>query len=404
VTTLYIDCFAGVAGDMMLAALVEIGVPEKAIHDALAKLGLPAESYSLRFEKAKRGALVGGRAVVEECHHHHHHDDHDHRHWSEIRPMLERLDGETRRIALDVFTRIAEVEAKMHGVAVDEVAFHEVGAIDSIVDIVGCAAGLAWLNPTRVVSRPVALGGGTVKTAHGVLPVPAPATMALLVGAEVEAGGKFELTTPTGAAIVAAMATEFGPLPRGKIVATGFGAGTRELDDRPNMLRLALIESSRPSPAPDGARGGDEGQPGEQMWVVEANLDDMNPELAEPLRAALSAAGAVDVWFTPTLMKKGRPAITAAALGADREKITQAFLRESTTIGVRAHRVERTILPRRFVEVETPWGKVPVKVAGPGDEVWNAAPEHDACAALAAAAGVPVKLVYASALAAFFRK
>lgn len=416
--TLYIDCFAGVAGDMMLGALVDLGVPEEPIRSELAKLGLAG--WGLRFERVQRGALFGTKAHVDvegqhhhDDHHHddHHHDDHHHhsdepahhhghhahRHYREIRALLvAALTGDVLARALDMFDRIAVVEAKVHGVPVEEVAFHEVGAVDSIVDIVGTAAGLAWLRPVRVVSRPVALGGGMVHTAHGLLPVPAPATLELLHGIPVEAGGELELTTPTGAAVVAATATEFGPLPPLTVLAVGWGAGTRQLPDRPNLLRLVI--------------GNSHAAASDEVALLEANLDDMNPELAEPLTEALFAAGALDVWFTPIVMKKGRPALTVAVLAALPQKaaVTAALLAESTTLGVRHQTLTRTVLPRRFVEVDTEWGKIPVKVAGEGgrgpEGAWNAAPEFAACAAAAKAHGVPVKWVYSAAIAAFFRR
>jgi uncharacterized protein (TIGR00299 family) protein len=318
-----------------------------------------------------------------------------HRHYREIREMLETcLTDGVRARAMAIFERIAVVEARLHGVSVDEVAFHEVGAVDSIVDIVGAAAALAWLAPARITARRVPLGGGSVMTAHGRLPVPAPATLELLAGAEVEAGGDTELTTPTGAAILAASASSYGPMPAMRVVAVGWGAGDRDLGDRPNLLRVvAGVRSELADAASD------------EIAVVEANIDDMNPELCEPLLEAVFAAGAVDAWFTSIVMKKSRPALTVAALcpPAARDAVAAAILRESTTIGVRFSTRQRTILPRHLVEVDTPWGRVPVKVAGDGDSA-NAAPEYEACRRLALSAGIPVKRVYLAALAAFFRR
>jgi uncharacterized protein (TIGR00299 family) protein len=409
---LYFDCFAGIAGDMALGALLDLGVPEEAVREELAKL--PVRHYLLERVRVQRGALFGTKIHVRVDEHDHHlpahthghehahvhrhgHGPHAHTHWREIRKLLEeRLAGDVRTRALAIFERIARVEAHLHGVSVDEVAFHEVGAVDSIVDIVGTAAALAWLKPTRVSARRVPLGGGTVDTAHGRLPVPAPATLELLAGAEVEAGGEHELTTPTGAAILAATVGEYGPLPALRVVAVGWGAGDRELPDRPNLLRVVV--GSRPVEAVD-----------EEGFVeIHANIDDMNPEWAEPLSEALFAAGAVDVWFTPILMKKGRPAITVGALGpqAMRERIVEALLRESTTIGVRWSEVARRVLPRRIVEVQTPWGAVPIKVAGGSSaaDALNAAPEYEACRRIAEQAKIPIKRVYAAALAEFFRR
>ena len=408
---LYFDCFSGIAGDMTMGALIDLGVPEAAVRDELAKL--PVKNYRLTTERVRRGALVGNKIHVlvdEEHHHDHHHDDHGHHdprhahgaeahhhhtHYRDIKAMLEQhLGGDVLRRALAIFDRIAVVEARLHGVTVEDVAFHEVGAIDSIVDIVGAAAALAWLRPSRVTSRRVPLGGGTVDTAHGRLPVPAPATLELLAGAEIEPGGDSELTTPTGAAILAASVEEYGAMPAMRVDGDGWGAGDRELADRPNLLRVVA-----------GVRAPLAGVAGDEVAVVEANIDDMNPELCEPLLEALFAAGAVDAWFTPIVMKKSRPALTVAALcpPVARDAVAAALLRESTTIGVRFSTRERHVLPRRLVEVDTPWGKVPVKVAGDGDAA-NAAPEYEACRTLATAAGVPVKRVYLAALAAFFRR
>jgi pyridinium-3,5-bisthiocarboxylic acid mononucleotide nickel chelatase len=435
---LYFDCFSGIAGDMTLGALLDLGVPEEFVRGELAKL--PVGGYRLERERVQRGALVGTKIHVRldgephsheheqahshdhdhdhehehahshdhdhhdhdrehHGHHHHEHEKHDprhahhaHRHYRDIKKMLEQhLDGDVRRRALQIFDRIAVVEARLHGVTVEDVAFHEVGAIDSIVDIVGAAAGLAWLAPARITSRRVPLGGGTVDTAHGRLPVPAPATLELLAGADVEAGGDSELTTPTGAGILAASVSGYGAMPAMRVVGVGWGAGDRQLADRPNLLRVVAGRASAAEPI--------------DCVVIEANVDDMNPEWCEPLTEALFAAGALDVWLTPIIMKKGRPALTVAALAAAaaRDQVAAAMLRESTTIGVRFSTVTRTVLPRRKVEVDTPWGAVTVKLAGEGDTL-NAAPEYADCRRVADAAGVPIKQVYAAALAAFFKR
>jgi uncharacterized protein (TIGR00299 family) protein len=390
---LHFDCFAGIAGDMTLGALLDLGVPEDAIRAELRKL--PVEEYQFWHERVKRGALVGTKVHVDVHEHHHHdHDHHHHVHFAYIKQMLEtHLAGDVLARAMAMFERIAVVEARLHGVTVEDVAFHEVGAVDSIVDIVGTAAGLAWLAPSRVTARRVPLGGGTVKTAHGVLPVPAPATLELLRGVEVETGGETELTTPTGAAILAANVAQYGAMPPMNVVGVGWGAGDRELADRPNLLRVV---AGRPAVSESAS---------EMLVVIEANVDDMSPELCEPLMDALFAAGALDVWLQPIVMKKSRPALLIGALApeAKRAQVSDAFLRESTTLGVRAHPVERSVLERRFVEVDTPWGKVPVKLAERGGEVWNAAPEYEACKKLALQHGVPVKQVFLAALAAYAR-
>jgi len=417
---LHLDCHAGIAGDMTVAALVDLGVPEAVVREALAALRV--DGYAVRFERVQRGALMGLKFHVEIApveraahehehapaihvhghphehrHQHAHHGAHAHRHYAEIRSLIERapLGDGVRRRALAIFDRLAAVEARLHGVPVAEVAFHEVGAIDSIVDVVASAAALDWLAPARVTCRPVPLGHGSVSTAHGLLPIPAPATLELLRGAPVEDGGSpFELTTPTGAAILAATVDEYRALPPLVVHATGWGAGDRELPDRPNLLRAI---AGAPAPAAADASG--------DCVVLEANVDDTTPELLAPLLQELLAAGARDAWLQPVLMKKGRPGHLVAALcdPARADAVERAIFRGSSTIGVRRHAVARTVLPRRLVPVETPFGRVNVKVAdGPDGE--NAAPEFEECRALAEAGGVPLKRVWAEALAAYYRR
>ena len=434
--TLYFDCYAGIAGDMTLAALIDLGVPEQAVRDALLRLALPG--WEMKVYPTRKGAMAATKVdvlEVEEHAHPHAHPHphpsgeahshrpapgpdlhqagpggHGHTHYGEIRALIQRsaLDADVAARALQIFDRIAEVEAALHGVSVTEVTFHEVGAIDSIIDIVGVAAALSWLQPKRVVARPVPLGSGMVKTAHGLLPVPAPATLALLLGAPVEHGGpKCELTTPTGAAILAANVSEYGPLPAMRILGVGHGAGTRELDDRPNLLRVvAGQERPRgdrvPTELPDA---GDAGDSGEHCVVLETNIDDMNPQLYEPLLAGLLADGARDVWLTPVQMKKGRPGVVVSVLcdPARRDLLSDRLLRESTSLGVRAHAVKRTMLAREIVLVATEFGPVAVKLGRDptSGELWNVAPEYESCGDQARAHKVPIKRVYAAALAAF---
>jgi uncharacterized protein (TIGR00299 family) protein len=316
-------------------------------------------------------------------------------HYAEIRKRIDgaALTDGTKRRALDIFDRLARAEAKLHGTTPDEVMFHEVGAIDSIVDVVGTAAALDYLGPTAVTCTNVAMGHGTITCAHGVLPVPAPAALEVLrdAGAITSDGGiARELCTPTGAAILAHAVTGWRAAPSGRPVATGWGAGDADLPDRANVLRVVAIESA---PAEDA------------VWQIEANLDDMSPELCAPAADAIFAAGALDVWWSPITMKKGRPALVLAALATEttRATVIAAILRETTTIGVRYTKVERTVLARQIVEVATRYGTIPVKVARDGDTTLNAAPEYEACAAAAKQYGVPVKLVFAAALAAFDR-
>lgn len=471
--TLYFDCYAGLAGDMTLAALLDLGVPEAAVRDALLRLGLPG--WELRVYPTRKGVMAATKVDVietaaqsppheaaarpahlhdrheprhtepdgkdpdlmlrhsqsgahlhapqrlhnvkahahapqgEGAHAHHApgHSGHPHTHYAEIRELIGRsqLDADVAARALQIFDRLAAVEAELHGVSVAEVTFHEVGAIDSIIDIVGVAAALSWLRPRRVVARPVPLGSGMVQTAHGRLPVPAPATLALLIGAPVEHGGPpCELTTPTGAAILAANASEYGPMPALRVLGVGHGAGTRELSDRPNLLRIVAGEE-RPSAASGASAPARTEEPGARCIELAANIDDMNPQLYEPLMEGLLRAGARDVWLTPVQMKKGRPGVVVSVLcdPAQRAALTAHLLRESTSLGVRAHEVTRTMLAREIVEVQTEFGPVAVKLGRAPDsgELWNVAPEFASCRAQAHAHSVPVKRVYAAALAAF---
>ena len=423
---LHFDPVSGVAGDMAVAALVDVGVPTTVVAEAVKAMGVPG--LRVRFEPRVRGAYAAQGFVVEtpesgkrksagrvarsarlkahaHDHHHDHPDQHDHSHdhphdhsehahrdYAEIRRLLRRakLDPDAKALAEEIFARVAEVEAALHGMPVDRVAFHEVGAFDSIADIVGASAAIAWLAPVAISSSPVVVGTGTVRTAHGVIPVPAPATAALLADAPLRFEGTGELTTPTGAALLAAIVDRFGAPPPLRLIAAGYGAGTRELADRANVLRVLLgqpIGAALPPAA-------------EEVVLFEANIDDMSGEMLAALFEALFAAGALDVWSTPILMKKGRPAQQVSALAAHEQvaAVQRAFFLNSTTLGVRLRPVERAVLSRSLVDVETPYGRVRLKVGALDGEVLGAEPEFDDCRRRATAAGVPVKRVWAAAI------
>ncbi len=409
---LHFDPVSGIAGDMTVAALVDVGVPSKIVTDAIGAMKVPG--LVARFERRKRGAFVGKGFVVTwpgsrprakkptaalHAHapahpDHDHHDHHDHRDHAEIRRLLKRanLPVDARRLAGEIFERIAEVEAALHGVPVDQVTFHEVGAYDSIADVVGTAAAVTYLSPTSITSTPPSIGSGIVYTAHGPVAIPAPATAALLANVPTSSDGDGELVTPTGAAILASLVDEFGSPPPMRIFGQGFGAGTRELADRPNVLRVLLGETM--------------GQPLAgalcDVLIVAANIDDMNPQLVEPLMVALFAAGALDAWTTPIIMKKGRPALEVSALcqPAHRPAVERAFFENSTTLGVRAFAAHRTVLGRSLARVMTSYGPIAVKVAAIEGHVTNAVPEFADCQKLAARARVPVRRVWAEATAA----
>ena len=354
---LHLDCASGIAGDMMLGALIDLGVPIDVIGDALDAIG--AGRARLAYARIVKHGItavdvkVDAHGHILDDHHHDHGDGHSHEHthghyhYAAIRARLAaaKLTPGTRARALDIFDRLARAEAKLHGTTVDMVTFHEVGAIDSIVDVVGTAAALDYLAPTSVTCASVAMGHGTLRSAHGVLPVPAPAALEVLRdagGVMADGGVARELCTPTGAAILAATVTSWTAQPTGRAVAVGWGAGDAELADRPNVVRVVALALEAAST--------------ESVWQIDANLDDMSPELCAPAADALFAAGALDVWWTPITMKKGRPALVLSALveSAARAAVIAAILRETTTIGVRYNERQRTVLARRSVTVHRP--------------------------------------------------
>lgn len=392
----YFDCASGASGDMLLGALVDLGLPLDALRAELAKL--PVGGYRLESHRVHRSGLHATKVnvLLEGTEHGHAHGqghEHGHRGLREILEILERsaLDAAVKQRAAALFGRLAEAEATVHGTSPDEVHFHEVGAVDSIVDIVGGVCGLAWLRADRFVSSPLNVGTGTVTMSHGVFPVPPPATARLVQGAPVYGAGEGELLTPTGALLVTGHAQSYGPLPHLKVEASGHGAGSRDTPGRPNVLRLIVGEEAA------GMGGGD------RVVVLEAEVDDMSPQICEPLLARLLAAGALDVYYTPVQMKKGRPGILVTALAepARREALEEVLFAETTTLGVRRQEWERTVLAREVVRVETPYGPIGVKIGRRGDKIYNVQPEFDDCQQAAASRGVPVKEVWAAALTAY---
>lgn len=411
---LYIDPFAGIAGDMFCAALLHLGVPLDAL---LAPLkALPLDGYTISTHATVRGAFAATRFEVhqdnpEHDHSHSHSHDHGHGHdhshdhvgpeawpgqpdrrWSTIRKMLEDapIAAGVRRRALAVFAALARAEAKVHGTTVEDVHFHEVGAVDSIVDIVAACAGLEALGVERIISGPPPLSGGEIRGAHGRIPLPAPATLEILSGWPVIAGAhNREEVTPTGAAILAALA-EPGSFPAMTVRATGYGAGKWDPKDKANVVRLVLGEAR----VADSAR---------TVAVLQAQMDDLTGEHLPPLLSALLEAGAVDAYASPVLMKKGRSGLLVTALAPEQASaaVEEALLRHGTTFGVRRTTAQRRVLDRRHETVLTEWGPVRVKLGQLGDEVLHASPEHEDVQARAAAAGVAVPRVYAAAVAAW---
>ena len=423
---LYYDCFSGISGDMNLGAMLDLGVSRDTLINGLQKLNI--EGWKLEITRDQRHGISGTRVTVvtddpessgndhdhmhdhgnDHVHNHEHgHDhmhahgqdhghDHEHNHvhdhhtghrnMADIEKIIngsslpERVTG----LAMKIFSRIAVAEAAVHDKPVNEITFHEVGAIDSIVDIVGAAICYDALGVDRAYVSEIELGSGMVRCEHGLLPVPAPATARIITGFPVHTGGvDFEATTPTGAAIVTALA---GPLPAGMnftISATGYGIGQKNNPSRPNILRVWLAETEQGK------------EKGHEAFLVECNVDDMNPELSDYITARLFAAGAGDVWFTPVIMKKGRPAFTVSVICEEEQKdaVREILFTESTTIGLRVTPFIKETLHREFEEIETHFGKVVIKKSFFNNRLVSVKPEADRCAAIASETGLPMKQV-----------
>lgn len=384
---LFFDAPSGLAGDMVIAALVDLGVPQTVIADAVAALDL--DDFHLHFETRTRSGIVATYFDV------HVEGKQPERTWGSIKKLLKKakLSEGIRARAIATFERLAESEARVHRMPVDDVHFHEVGAVDAIVDVVGSAAALDYLD-AKVIVSPLPMGHGRIKARHGVLPLPPPAVVECLKGLDTYDGGlAFEFVTPTGAAIMGAHATGSAQWPSMKPELTGWGSGTADLADRPNLLRVVLgIEGS-------GSRA--RKRDGSHV-VLEANVDDATGELLGHTIAALLEAGALDAWTVPITMKKGRPAHTLSAIAAsDRaDDVATAMLRESTSIGVRHHTVDRVERPRTMAKVKTLFGEIPVKIAGGPFGPPLRKPELDDCIAAAKAHGVPLREVIDAAMTA----
>ncbi len=380
----HFDCFSGISGDMTLGALIDAGVDAEAIRAGLDSLGLPIK---LIIERVKRSGIAATYARVEAP------EEHTHRHLHHIEAILARgrLTDRQRDLALRIFRRLAEAEAAVHGIAIEKVHFHEVGALDSIADIAGAAIGLDLLGVERFTSRSVPPGSGLVKCAHGMMPVPAPATALLLknvplASTTVEA----ELTTPTGAAILATVVSEWTDSPNMTAERIGHGAGTKDFPTQPNVLRLLVgTAADRPNPAE-----------ADQVWVLETNLDDVPAEVIGYTFERLFEAGALDVWTVPVQMKKNRPGVLLSVLAAEGQipALEAILFRETGTFGVRRYAVQRHKLQREACTVPTSWGPVRGK-RGWRDGVSVTTPEYEDCARLARDRGVPLREVYREAMA-----
>lgn len=384
---LYFDCFSGISGDMTVGALIDIGVPEEYLIEELKMLGIDDE-YELIISKQVKNGIQGTDfdVILKE----HHHDDHDHhshgRNLRDIEELIDKskLNDNVKEISKKIFMLIAEAEAKVHGMGLYEVHFHEVGAVDSIVDIVGAAICIDYLKPTKIIASPINTGKGFVRCQHGLIPVPAPATCEILKGVPIYSDEReMELTTPTGAAILKALASEFKELKGLKINRVGYGCGKRNTE-KPNLVRVSLCEGNE-----------------DTISILEATIDDMNPEFYSFLMDKLFDAGALDVYFTPVYMKKNRPGIvvtiTTPELNLDRVKET-LFI-ESTTIGVRKYDVERWILDREIKTLNTSYGEVKFKVGKLDGKIINISPEFEDVRRVANEHNLPIKGVYNQILA-----
>ncbi len=385
---LYLDCFAGISGDMFLGALIDLGVPETLVRDELAKLSLRGYQISTRRVVKQNISATKFDCLEEIAVHHPLKAPYEHRGYTEISKMIESsgLSSAVRDRAQRTFRRIGEAEAKIHGIPLEKVHFHEVGAVDSIVDIVGACVAVESLGVREIHALPPRLGSGFVETAHGRFPVPAPATLELLKGIPTQSSSDpVELVTPTGAALLAEFCTRFGPMPAMSIEKIGYGAGTRDLEKAPNVLRVVLGEAAIAA-----------GSEADAVAILEANIDDMNPQLFGDVMDRLLAAGALDVFLTPVQMKKNRPGtlLTVLCERTHVDQMTELLLRHTTSFGVRVHEAQRRKLAREIVTVPTRFGEIEVKLGRLGDTVVNRSPEYESCKRAAAKAGVPVKDVY----------
>lgn len=390
---LVIEPFSGISGDMMVGALLDLGFDFARLSDALGLL--PVKGYRISCRRCMRSGIAATKFDVDLP------DEHAHRGLSDIRGMIESsgLSPWVKQMSVEAFRRLAEAEARIHEKTVDQVHFHEVGAVDSIIDIVGSMIALESFLPADIVASPVNVGHGTVRCQHGIYPVPAPAVQELLKDIPTftnEIGG--ELTTPTGAALLSTVSGAFGGRPAMRNHRTGYGAGSRQTEGGANVLRISLGErmaDAVQAPVPPEVR----------VAVIEATVDDMNPQVYGYFLEKAMAAGALDVYSTPIQMKKNRPGqkVSCICALADVDRFAELIFRETTTIGIRYTTADRKTLDRRFEPVETPYGTVTMKISLMGDRVVNAVPEYEDCRRLASEQSAPLKEVQAAAAAAYRR-
>jgi pyridinium-3,5-bisthiocarboxylic acid mononucleotide nickel chelatase len=437
----YLECFSGISGDMFIGALIDAGVSPQILRDAVAALDIGAR---LEISQVVRGGISATKADVwvngekdlprEEYweeqlalqstaasgraseHQHEHSHSHEHERNNHLPQERDGSHGRTltgikqiisaaaiseraKNTAIDIFTALGQAEAKIHNTSLDHVHFHEVGAVDAMVDIVCAAVGTEALGVEEIICSPLNVGGGTVKCAHGTLPVPAPATLLLLAGAPVySTGSQAELVTPTGAAIVKTLVSRFASFPEMKVEKSGYGAGSRDFPAHPNVVRLTIGEASSHSLAAKIAL--------ETIIVLEANLDDLNPQVFGYVMDRLLEEGALDAFGMPVQMKKNRPGmlLTVLCTPGNEGKLTKLIFAETTTLGVRRREERRQTLARRWENVSTPWGEIRIKIASMNGTVTNYAPEYEDCRRIAAEHHVPLKIVMATAVEAWSGK
>jgi pyridinium-3,5-bisthiocarboxylic acid mononucleotide nickel chelatase len=376
--TLYFDCFAGASGDMILGAMIAAGVKPEVFQERLSLLGVPG--YSVTFETVDRSGISATSARVQTSR------EHAHRHLSDILKIIydSRLSDGVKDRTAKIFSRLAEAEARVHNEPIEQVHFHEVGALDAIIDVVGAAICFELLAIDRFVSSPLHVGSGFVEMDHGRFPVPPPAVIELLKGVpfySTDIAG--ELVTPTGAAIISGVCNDYGPIPQLKLEFTGYGAGTREYEKFPNVLRVLVGEDQSSEPAD------------ERLWMLETNMDDISPQILGHVMDRAFELGALDCYFTSVQMKKNRPGVLLSLLCRQEQRVTlsEMLFAETTTLGIRAYEVERRALERRIERVETQYGPIDVKVAQLNGHVVKEMPEYEQCRQAALKADVPLRVV-----------
>jgi uncharacterized protein (TIGR00299 family) protein len=396
--TLYFDCFAGASGNMILGALVALGVDEDQLVERLGRLDV--SDFKIEFTTRDKSGISAIHAEVKVPH------EHAHRHLHHIEKIINEsaLPASVKARAVEIFTNLARAEAKIHGIDVKKVHFHEVGAMDAIIDVVGACIGFEMLGVEHFACSKIHVGSGFAKMAHGKFPVPPPAVAELLKAAPIystEIEG--ELITPTGAAIIATVCTEFGKIPEMIVEKTAYGAGTREYKDFPNALRLILGEVQSPNSKIQNSFHEHRPPNHERLTVIETNLDDVSPEILGFVMEKAFDSGALDCWFTPIQMKKNRPATLVSILceKANREIMTDLLYSETSTLGVRVYEVERSCLEREIVEVETEFGKVDVKIARSKGKIVNAKPEYEQIRKIAIQSKKPLREIEREVLSKF---